>query len=126
MSARENEVRVSLRGRPRWWTLTNKAGTREIVRLEVDIDLEGETAKELIARGHHVFTPMPVWIIIPPGLVKWPPISAVGWFLGSTAHEEMGRSGMKIFHWGTKTALKLEESLVGYYDDRKIEVIGEA
>lgn len=113
MAVVEHVVEMELRGNPRWWTVTNRKGSVEIVRLEVEIDLESDEARKLVAAGELVHSPAPVYVVMPPGYAAWPPLAAVGWFMGLGAQATMRERGAKIWPMGHPQCKQLEERLAG-------------
>lgn len=96
--------------------MTNHRGRREIVRVEVELDLESDDVVRLVSMGVPVFSPAPIYVVFPPGMVKWPPLAAIGVFMGEQGREQMKADGAKIYVWGDRQALRLERKLLGIHD----------
>lgn len=103
----EHAVQMSLRGRPRWWTVTNANGSREVVRVMLkagdDYSAETEGAPPL----------MVLFALLAPGQFKWPPLAAAALCMGSVGWEEIRNSGGRVVLFEEPLGQRLEEMLVG-------------
>ena len=98
MAVVEHQVDVPLRGTPRWWTVTNPQGSREVVRvvLTVGKDLKAETARRLCPPGHEVRTKYVVYAVLKTGQFAWPPLAGPALVMGRMGWQSLEEGGAKV------------------------------
>lgn len=108
MAAQEHEVEISLVGNPRWWTVTNHKGSREVVRVVF------EKGKHYALDGADPDAPpeMVIFVLLPPGLYAFPPMVAAMLRLGDKAWKDIEEKGGQVVPYPTKLGKKLELMLV--------------
>lgn len=116
----EHAVDMPLAGKPRWWTVTNENGAREVVRVECDRATYFPNATpdmfpaELFPRG------MPpdvvVFVLLKPGQFKWPPLAAASLRLGRAGLDRLVEGGARLVVEWERSDLwrKLELMLAGW------------
>lgn len=101
----ENEIGMSLPGEPRWWTVSNAKGSREVVRVAFDrrhFNVDEAPADELI-----------VYVVFPTGTWAFPPLVAGMLQGGSGAWKALREeSGVRITINDEPLAQKLELMLM--------------
>lgn len=70
---KENEVGMSLRGRPRWWT---HPGGGEIIRIDFTND------RDVGAKFREAKLDPTAWVVLPTGAMKWPPLVGAFFVMG--------------------------------------------
>jgi hypothetical protein len=96
---RENEVEMSLAGKPRWWTVRIKRREWELVR--VDYSYLDERA-------------WPLYVFLPPDAYSWPPLVACSFKMGTIAFDEVEKHGGKVIHYPSPAGKALELKLLGW------------
>jgi hypothetical protein len=109
LSIRENEIEMELVGSPRWWTITNSKGTREVVRVIF------EKGKHYDSSHPEAPDEMVLFAILQPDHFKWPPLVTAALRMGSEAWKEIEERGGEIVPYPTERGRKLELMLVGVY-----------
>lgn len=91
---RENPIKMDLRGRPRWWTVSVKGRVWECVRV---------SAGDSVAFRWFLF--------VPPGAYRWPPLAAAALMAGGL--DSLLADGVKIILGESDAGARLEERLTG-------------
>lgn len=109
MAIRENKVEMELAGSPRWWTVTNHKGTREVVRV-------------VFEKGKHFHTDDPeapdemvIFAVLQPDQFKWPPLVCAALRMGMEGWDRIEEGGGEVVPYPTERGRKLELMLVGMY-----------
>ena len=105
---REHEVQIPLAGNPRWWTVTNPNGSREIVRVVL------EKGRHYSLNGADPDAPdeAVVFVLLPKGEYKWPPLVVAALRMGKEGWDSIKEKGGRIVIYPEALARKLELMLV--------------
>jgi len=102
MSITENKVEetgFTVAGKPRWWTIRNKKGAREVVWM----DLTGDEKSQ-----GHLLAPV-LFAELPMGHMVYPPFIVVTLRMGPAACLDLLDKGGKVHFRGTDKYRKLHE-----------------
>jgi len=107
MAIRENKVEMPLAGSPRWWTITNRNGVREVVRV-------------VFEKGKHYHDDeapdeMVLFAVLRPEQFKWPPLVCAALRMGTEGWKSIEKDGGEVVPYPTERGRKLELMLVGMY-----------
>lgn len=115
MSIVERDVELDwLAGSPRWWTVTNDRGTREVVRAEFSRAEYFPNAKPEDFPDGRVPDEVILYILLSPGQYKHPPLAAVSCRMGIEAFKMIEEGGGEVVFPGNARWNKLELMLVGW------------
>lgn len=102
---RENKVGVDLPGSPRWWTVRNGKGSREVVRacFERGRDYHGDDKPaELL-----------LFVLLPTGAYAFPPLLVAALKMGGMGLDSLKDQGAEVWPYDSGMGRKLELMLCG-------------
>jgi hypothetical protein len=97
-----------LAGNPRWWTITNPQGSREVVRA-------------VFTKGQHypgtdpdAPDEMVIYAILKPGQYQYPPLVVATLKMGTDGWDDIAKNGGAVVLYDSDYGRKLELMLVGW------------
>lgn len=112
MSIVEHAVEMTLPGNPRWWTVTNHKGAREVVRVVFDRETYFPNAKDAEPGDPPVPDEMLIYVLMPEGLYAWPPLCSATLRMGTPGWKDLQDKGAQIVVYEEPLGKKLELMLV--------------
>ena len=103
----EHDVKMRLRGRPRWWTISNANGSREVIRVTL------KASEDYAEDAQGAPSSMILFAILPTGQFKWPPLACAALAMGTTGWESIKAKGGRVVLWEEPFGRRLEDRLVG-------------
>ena len=95
---------MELVGKPRWWTVTNRKGSKEVVRVlfQKRVHYQEEEAPE----------EMLLFVLLDPSHFKWPPLVVAALRMGTPGWDDIQKKGAKIVTYDSELGRKLELMLM--------------
>lgn len=113
MSIIENKVEMALAGDPKWWTITNHKGSREVVRVVFEREKYFPNVKP-----EEGMPPAPeemlIFVLMPTGIYKWPPLVCAALRMGTVGWDDLRRKGARIVLYEEPLGKKLELMLMAW------------
>lgn len=106
---KEHEVEIKLAGSPRWWTVTNNKGTREVVR----VVLERGRHYDKEQQDPEAPDEMVIFALLKEGQFAFPPLVVAALRMGEAGWKDIEEKGGSVVLYPTKLGKKLEFMLVG-------------
>lgn len=110
----EVDAVMELAGRPRWWTITTEDGDCEVVRAVFNLEKDFPDFPEEL-KEHEMYKKMGgealIYIVLPVGLFKWPPLAAPALKLGKEGMASIESEGGAVVFYPHPMAVHFETLL---------------